>query len=110
MDNRKDPPLVCVYPQEAWHDDVIIIGNRAGLLALQRIVSKAMETGKNKEVVFVHDGEGFDLKVILNDNPWQSDGWNGLARPYSADYTKGMAPDIRETIGPEELWQKKKLS
>lgn len=105
---KEDPPLVHVYPQVAWHDDVFIVANKEGLLALQRAISGALKKGKGVEEVTVADGECYNVKILLNDASWPSDAWKLLALPYTADYVKDMAPTVSNTVvHPWELWQRK---
>jgi hypothetical protein len=108
MEKKKNPPLVHVYPQTAWHDDVFVVANKEGLLALQRAVNGALKKGKGVAKVSVADGEGYDVKVLLYNVSWPSKEWKTLALPYTADYTKDMAPAASNTaVEPWELWQRK---
>lgn len=108
MKKEKDPPLVHIYPQVAWHDDVYIIANEEGLLALQTAIDKALKKGKSVARVFTADGEGYGVKVLLHSAGWPSEEWKTLALPYTADYTKDMAPSVNNTVvEARELWRRK---
>lgn len=105
---KKDPPLVHVYPQAAWHDDVYIIANEEGLLALRTAIDRALKKGKGVAQVSVADGEGYGVKVLLHSAGWPSEEWKTLALPYTADYTKDMAPSVNNTVvEARELWRRK---
>lgn len=87
-------PLLHVYGQFAWHDDVFIIGNRQALEALWEAIGKALEQGQGKTGdVFAADGEGYGVVVIRRDDPWP-EGWKRFALPYAEDYAR----DRREGI------------
>jgi len=108
MNKKKDPPLVHIYPQVAWHDDVFVVANKEGLLALQRAIYGALKKGKGVAEVYVADGEGYDVKILLHDAVWPSDEWKRLAVPYTADYAKEITPPVSNVvIEPWELWQRK---
>jgi hypothetical protein len=99
--------LVHIYGQKIWHDDVFIIANREGLLALQKAISEALEKGKGVAEVFVADGEGYNVEILLNDADWPSDVWDSLVLPY----TDGCVQEIvslhgDKVIQPWELWEK----
>ena len=84
--------LLHVYGQEAWHDDVAIVGNRAGLEALQAqlaLVLAGPMLADYGEGYYVADGEGFGVRMVLDDADWQSSEWQSRPRPYSADYAQG---------------------
>ncbi|RPF49532.1 hypothetical protein EDD75_0348 [Thermodesulfitimonas autotrophica] len=83
-----------IYAQTSHHDDAFIVGNRQGLLALRRAIDAALESGQSKDSVFVSDGEGFDVYVILQEGDLQSPGWIAAAVPYTAEWaaeTRGNA-------------------
>ena len=99
--------LVHIYGQKIWHDDVLIIANHEGLLALQKAVSEALEKGKGVAEVFVADGEGYDVKILLNEADWPSDSWDILVLPYTADFVREIAPPHGNVVvQPWELREK----
>lgn len=67
----EDMPILHVYGQQFWHDDLRIAGNRAGLLALKQAVDKALgaagaKPGESAAVCAPftqNDGEGFDATI-----------------------------------------------
>lgn len=102
-----DIKLLHVYGQDAWHDEVYIIGNRAGLESLLNTIIRAIETGVDStpscdesDPVFVSDGEGFTTVVFCDESDWQGEFWRNLAMPYNNDYAQGSW----EKIKPWELW------
>lgn len=102
MANKDNIALVHVHGQKAWHDDVYIVGNRAGLTVLHDAVNRALnnpdETASTE--AFVSDGEGFELVIIHNDQPWQSDSWRRAAVPYTEEYAR---ENRRNTVWPWNL-------
>ena len=109
-----DPALLHLYPGSSYHNDGYIVGNREGLLALRDAINRALDerlattqimpkaSGRN---IFVKDGEGYEVQILLNDSPWQSEEWQKLAVPYTSE-DAAFFPN--GTIYPQEL--KKKLS
>jgi hypothetical protein len=87
--------LIHIYGQSAWHDDAVILGNREGLIALAKAIQEALETNEAKAEfeAMVSDGEGYSIKIILNDSPWESEFWEKAAVPYTADYAKERRED-----------------
>jgi len=92
-----------VYPQEHPHDEVVLVGNRAALEALQRAVSDALGSGARSAgaLVFAGDGEGYAVVVI----PFEGgvDGWRYLAVPYTAE---GFREHREEATTLADLWKR----
>jgi len=82
-------PLLHIYGQAAWHDEVRIIGNKDGLLALRNAITKALNSTEGNGVasVYASDGEGYEAGVLLNDSGWQGPFWYCVGLPYTKDYT-----------------------
>lgn len=84
--------LLHIHGQGAWHDNVIIIGNREALEALKDAVEKAL-AGKNfteaETEVFCADGEGYAVQVGMDDSPWEGKNWTHSASPYYENYAQG---------------------
>ena len=92
-----DVTLLHVYEHYAHHDDVWIVGNVDGLLALRNAVDAALHhvDGVGHADVMVSDGEGFAVNVVCDDSDWQGDTWQRLLLPYTADYARsneGLTP------------------
>lgn len=75
--------LLHLYAQPAWHDDAWIVGNRAGLKALAQAIQNALASNEGRAEVMVADGEGYTLKVHLDNSEWQSQSWVKRAEPYT---------------------------
>jgi hypothetical protein len=75
--------LIHLYGQLIWHDEALIIGNRAGLEKLIDALNRALISGKSKAGASTADGEGYDLHIVCQDKDWQSDGWQKLKLPYT---------------------------
>lgn len=82
----KDVPVVHVYEHYSDHCDVIILGNRKGLLALYDAIGNALTTmdGKGTTEVYVNDGEGYDLEIQVVDEKEI----DNLPVPYTAAHAK----------------------
>lgn len=95
-------PIVNLYAQHDWHDEVYILANREGLLALQKAIVKALKNGQGKEEAFVCDGEGFNICIIIKDRELTA--WQEVAVPYTSDVA---CEKNTEAIRPWDLWQQK---
>ena len=94
--------LLHVYPQEQWHDDAFIVGNRLGLEALRDAISEALlGKGRAKTDAYVTDGEGYEIKILCEDLEWKEDFWNNLSFPYTDEPAKDARPN-REV--PWDIW------
>ena len=60
-------PYLHVYPQEQWHSEALLIGNREALLALRHAIDCALDHETGGLTPFVNDGEGYDLAVVCAD-------------------------------------------
>ena len=95
-----EPAVLHVYPQGAWHDDVLIAGNRQALEGLARAVARALEQGADAtEEVFAADGEGYRLVVRPVDQAWQGSEWQGMRLPYTEEYARGGADGQQHGYG-----------
>ena len=97
--------LVHVYAQAQYHDDCYVVGNLEGLKRLRAALDKCISTVEAKDPdgiadpakyciakaeVMTSDGEGYDLKVQLDDSDWQGVDWAKLALPYEDRETTGI--------------------
>ena len=86
----KEPAVLHVYPQGAWHDDVLIAGNRQALEALRDVVTRALEQGPDAfETVFAADGEGYRVVVRRMGEPVEDPEWQSMRLPYTEEYARG---------------------
>lgn len=109
---RIESPIVLlhVYGQDAWHGDLTIAGNLAGLEALHQAVVRAIEYAKLKMIrdeatdvvvrttqeAMTSDGEGFSINVLLDNRPWYDPSKKNLVWDYALPYTDDMAKDQSE--------------
>ena len=64
-------PLLHLYPSDWPHFEAGVIGNREGLIALQKAISRALRTDTPVIVEeMANDGEGYDVIVQVRDL-WQ---------------------------------------
>lgn len=81
----KDPAVLHLYPGASYHDEGYVVGNRAGLLNLRDAIDRALEKQHSETTVFVSDGEGYEVFVIMQDTSWQDKIWQNLLLPYAKD-------------------------
>ena len=91
-----------IYPQGAWHDDVLIVGDKLALNYLRGAVNAVLETEFNPSkttTVYTNDGEGYGIHVLcLPEVP------DNLAVPY----TEGIAKERRKgAVWPWGLFKDK---
>lgn len=76
-----------IFPQGSWHDEVMIAGNREGLLALKNAVEKALNNERFGEShAFVNDGEGFTI-LVAQLHPSEMDAFKV---PYTDEHAKAL--------------------
>ena len=100
--------LLHIYGQECPHSDAYLVGNKAGLLELKKAIEQALDDGKGETIhkdgsIYANDGEGYQVKVIMNDDlePF----WLKLALPYSSD----LASEKRDNaVWPWKIWKEDK--
>jgi len=98
----RDIPIVHIYSQEDQHDDAFIIANREGLLIMQKAIFNALEKKKSIAKVYVADGEGYNVKILMNNTEWPSNNWNVLAIPYISACAREIVSPI---VQPWNLWE-----
>lgn len=82
--------ILHIFGQEAFHDDVYIVGNKSELEKLRNIIDKAISDDYDSEDGFyVNDGEGYSIAVHKIDESEV----DKIAVPYSADYAKEKRTD-----------------
>jgi hypothetical protein len=82
-------PFLHVYGQAWWHNDAIIVGDEAALYALRNAIDYALlHRYADSADVFVGDGEGFNVRVLVADSNEISD--EKFPMPYSDDCAKDM--------------------
>lgn len=87
MPKKSETPFLHLYPQLDNHIEAWVVGNRAGLKALKKAITKALqqEALEGSEVM-AGDGEGYQVLVLpLSDSQFQN-----LPMPYTeAKHTYG---------------------
>ena len=82
-----EPPILHLYSPYAWHTEAYIVGTRSGLAVLHAALGRLL-AGEGPELpdttLFVNDGEGFDLQILLETEA----GMESYAVPYTADYAR----------------------
>ena len=78
-------PVVHIYSQHAHHMEAIILGNRAGLMALKKAINTSLGRfeGRGTQEVYVNDGEGYDIEVQIIEGDIDN-----LPVPYVVDYAQ----------------------
>jgi len=99
--------LLHIYAQEQWHGEAYIVGNRDGLIELKKAIIQALNSGKGETgedvPIYVNDGEGYKVKVTMNNTGWLEPFWVKLAVPY----TEKIASEKRkDAVWP---WKIKKV-
>lgn len=88
--------LLHIYAQEQWHGEAYIIGSRGGLIELKKAIIQALNSGKGETgedvPIYASDGEGYKIKVTMNNTDWLKPFWDKLAMPYTGE----VASDKRE--------------
>lgn len=104
--NSYEPmPLLHIYGQAYWHQELLIIANRQGLEALRAAVDRALEaTLDNEHQAIVkgpepgpsaRDGEHYDVVIWRDDTDWNSDSWQSRGFPYTTiDYMDCSVPEL----------------
>lgn len=85
MKNGKElegPPLLYVFSQREPHEDVVIVSNKTALLRLKDTIEHAIENGEGDCTGVFSDFETYDIKIILNDEQYDSEFWKRLQLPF----------------------------
>jgi uncharacterized protein YgfB (UPF0149 family) len=83
--------LAHIHAQFSEHDDAYIVANSAGLRAIRGAIDEALEEGQAAVDLFVADGEGFSLRLHLDDTEFAEAG-SPWAVPYVADFARESRP------------------
>ena len=97
MKRHNKIPLLHIFGQHQWHDECYIVANRDGLLCLKKALETALDMNScfshNAAEVFINDGEGYTIEIILDDSEWLGKFWTALAVPYTKDFAKENRDD-----------------
>jgi hypothetical protein len=79
-------PVVHIWSPESFHDTSYIVGNYEGLERLYMEIGTVLNKKKGKVTteLFVTDGEGFDMEVILVEDK----DLDKIAVPYQESYAE----------------------
>lgn len=62
---RDTDKILHVYGQAIWHDDLTVVGNRAGLESLRAAIDKALRDKAGIAGAMQNDGEGYWITVAV---------------------------------------------
>lgn len=79
---REGPPLLYVFSQRTPHEDVVIVSNRTALLRLKDTIEHTLENGEGDCTGGFSDFETYGIKIILNDESYDSVFWQRLQLPF----------------------------
>lgn len=89
---RETPATINVYPQDIWHDDLVIKANKQALLALKMAIEQALSADSSVATaeVFASDGEGYSIILEVLTGGCGDPEWRQLPLPYiDVDLTTG---------------------
>ena len=84
--------ILHIRGQEAWHDDVIIMGTHIAIKELMNACKNALDNKGFPFHVnsFVKDGEGYEVTVqVMSEEHMEN-----VELPYYADYTKPFVDSV----------------
>lgn len=100
-----NPQVLHIYGSPQWHEDVYIVGNTEGLIALRDTIDDALRRKKPhmpaSESFTPADGETYRLAVVRQSSDWQSPRWQSLALPYTNEIAKESRANA---IYPQIQW------
>ncbi|WP_400244941.1 hypothetical protein AB3U99_01125 [Niallia sp. JL1B1071] len=79
---RRGTPLLYIYSQKQPHEDVVIVSNKTALLRLRDTIEHALEKGEGDCQGVFSDFETYEIKIILNDEQYDSEFWQRLQLPF----------------------------
>jgi len=93
---------VAIHPQYAQHDDLVIVADVEGLLALRAVIDTCLNTGESATGATFDpgDGEGYIIHVLLLSKP-EIEAYVGAN--YVADYARANSKSILEVVYKKKL-------
>ena len=76
--------ILQIYGQEAWHDEVKIVGTKEALQKLSKALQNCLERNWSQFDTFVSDGEGYTIKLKMV----EEDSAELKEMPYLEEYAK----------------------
>jgi len=77
-----DKAILKVYPAKFWHDDVVIIGNKAGLTKLKEAIETALAGKSSSALVQETDGCEYNICSKMHDGDLLDETWTHLPAHY----------------------------
>ncbi|CAM5734475.1 hypothetical protein SAFG77S_11627 [Streptomyces afghaniensis] len=103
MNNEKDregPPLLYVFSQRKPHEDVVIVSNKTALLRLKDTIEHTLENGVGDCTGIFSDFETYGIKIILNDESYDTEFWKRLQLPFfEVDENEEGVLSVEDIIG-----------
>jgi len=118
MRNAQDIPLLHLYPQETWHGNAAIVGNRKGLEELRASISRVLEPvegvdppetvnpnhlGMTRDEIIVVPADGETHRLDVHLLPSDHENWDHLTLPYVEyqDKKRGYGDPELQILPPE---------
>ena len=70
-----DKAILKVYPAKFWHDDVVIVGNKAGLTRLKEAIETALSGKLGNALVQETDGCEYNICPKMHDGDLLDEVW-----------------------------------
>jgi hypothetical protein len=80
-----DKAILKVYPSKFWYDDVVIIGNKEGLLKLKEAIESALAGKQACAAVEETDGCQYNICSKMHDGDLLDEEWLNLPLHYDED-------------------------
>ncbi|MGN8842989.1 hypothetical protein ACTNDN_09225 [Niallia sp. HCP3S3_B10] len=97
---REGPPLLYVFSQRKPHEDIVIVSNRTALLRVKGTIEDALEDGEGDCTGVFSDFETYGIKIILNDEIYDTEFWKRLQLPFfEVDENEEGVLSVEDIIG-----------
>lgn len=77
-----DKAILKVYPAKFWHDDVVIVGNKLGLLKLKEAIETALSGKLGNALVQETDGCEYMVLPKMHDGDLLDEAWLNFPEHY----------------------------
>lgn len=77
-----DKAILKVYPSKFWHDEVVIIGNREGLLKMKEAIETALAGKTSSALVQETDGCEYNISCKMYNGEVTKDEWSDFPLHY----------------------------
>lgn len=84
--------LLHIYGQVDEHSPVLIVGTSEALVALRDALSQAITDPqvRTNVAVMASDGEFYDVRVKVDESPWEGPVWLSRHLPYTDEEARGL--------------------